>query len=171
MNPLIRICCLCVVCVLLPSCAEKDMNPPPAPDVFDQNLTVNLTVSLHKVWDDKCVIDLNLTNTGKSDLESWTHSLPWNGQYSMMLLPMDTHVPEGKPIPRLAIIDDPTPDSTTLKPRESKQGEIQLATRFPDLVKVLKKRDVVLFWSYQPITTKQTIGKRVSGSLLLPKLP
>ena len=34
----------------------------------DANLTVNLTVSLHEVWDEECIIDLKLSNTSDSNL-------------------------------------------------------------------------------------------------------
>ncbi len=156
------------------------MNPQPPPSPGDDAIpTVNLTVSLHKVWDEECILDLELTNTGRSDLELYTHSLPWRGWYSMVLVVTDT-IPMGGPLTQPMIIDDPTVGSTTIKPGESLQGEIRLARRrvfdprdprAPHLVGMLKHRDMMLFWAYQPITVNQTRGKWVGGWLLLPKLP
>jgi hypothetical protein len=146
------------------------MNPqqPPSPG-DDANLTVDLTVSLHKVWDEECIIDLEFTNTSRITLELSTHSLPWCGEYSMVLVATDT-LPIGNPVPRLPIIDDPWIAFTNIKPGESLQGEIRLADRIPDLVEVLKRRDMILFWAYQPTTVNQIRGKWVGGWLLLPKL-
>jgi hypothetical protein len=114
------------------------MTPQQLPGSLDDaNLTVSLTVSLHNVWDEECMIDLELTNTSGSALELYTHSLPWCGQYSMVLVAADTF-PAGNVLARPAIIDDPGVAFTTLKPGKSLQGEIQLASRFPDIIKALK---------------------------------
>ena len=135
----------------------------------DANLTVNLTVSLHKVWDEECIIDLEFSNTSESDLEFFIASLPWGNLYSMVLVVTDS-IPMGVPISRPSIIDVAAIGSTTIKAGESLQGEIRLAWRLPDLVTMLKKRDMILFWAYQPSTVNQTRGKWVGGWLLLPKL-
>jgi hypothetical protein len=147
------------------------MNPQhPPSSIDDANLTVNLTVSLHKVWDNECMIDLKLTNTSRSVLELYTHSLPWRGHYSMVLVAADT-LPAGNAVARSLMIDDPPFAFTTLKPGESLQGEIRLASRIPDIITMLRKRDMILFWAYRPTTVTQARGRWVGGWLLLPKLP
>lgn len=137
---------------------------------YDEDLTVKLTVSLHETWDEECVICMELTNTSQGDLEMITHSLPWRGLYSVVLVPTDT-IPAGTPMSHPAIIDDPPFDVTTIKPDQSLSGQVRLAWRFPALVAMLKAREMILFWAYQPTTVNQTRGKWVGGWLLLPMLP
>ena len=144
---------------------------PPVSPGDDENLTVSLTVSLHKVWDEQCIIDLELTNTSTSDLELDHYRLPWRNCYSMTIVVADTFL-GSSPLPHPTMIDDPpiTFTFTTIKPGESLKGEIPLVSSFPDLVMLLKDRETILFWAYQPITVRQIRGKWVGGWLLLPKL-
>ncbi len=134
---------------------------------------MNLTVSQHKVCDEDCIIDLELTNTSRATLELFTHSLPWRGYYSVVLVATG-NFPAENPLSHPLITDDPPAALTaftTIKLGESLKGEIRLASRIPDLVKLLKNRDMILFWAYQPTTVNHTRGKWVGGWLLLPKLP
>jgi hypothetical protein len=135
----------------------------------DANLTVNLIVSLHKVWDEQCIINLKLSNTSGSNLELFTDSLPWVGLYSMVLVVANSS-PVLDPVPHPFFLVNAIWGFTTINPGESLEGEIRLAWRFPDLVEMLKTRDMILFWAYQPTTANQTRGKWVGGWLLLPKL-
>ena len=88
----------------------------------------------------------------------------------MVLVATDT-IPMGIPISAPPFFDNAAFGFTTIKPGEVLQGEIRLASGIPDLVEMLKKRDMLLFWAYQPSTVNQTRGKWVGGWLLLPETP
>lgn len=115
-------------------------------------------------------LNVTLTNRSMEPLTVYHHSLPWVGWNSILLVAVKTDAP-GIVIDKSQLIDDPGPERIIIKPAETLVGHISLVSRFPDLLKALIDREVIVFWSYrfQPIDAPPL--QRVSGHVLLSKLP
>lgn len=134
--------------------------------------TVDVSVELDPQGQETLEYGLKVTLTNRSiePLTVYHHSLPWAGWNSLLLVAVKTDTP-GTVIGKSQIIDDPGPDRITIKPGETLAGHISLVSRFPDLLKALEDRDVIVFWSYQFQPIDAPPLKRVSGHVLLSKLP
>ena len=131
---------------------------------------VDISVELDRKGLSSSEYDLNVAVTNKSaePITIYRHSLPWVGWNSILLVAVKTNV-LGTVLEKRPLIDDPGPERVTIKPGEMLAGQILLTNRFPDLLKALKERDVIVFWSYQlqPIDTPPL--QRISGHVLLSK--
>ena len=68
-------------------------------------------------------------------------------------------------------IDDPLGGHVRLPPRQVLSGEIDLAKRFPDIVKTLDRTDVILFWHCVVKDPDARAFGTFGGWLLLPRCP
>ncbi|MEW6365511.1 MAG: hypothetical protein AB1714_12865 [Acidobacteriota bacterium] len=68
-------------------------------------------------------------------------------------------------------IDDPLGGHVRLPPTQVLSGEIDLARRFPDIVKALKGIDVILFWHCVVKDPDARPLGTFGGWLLLPQCP
>ncbi len=129
-----------------------------------ENLAIK--VSLHG-WHD---LSAELKNVSDSSIKLPSSNLPWEWRYSMWVKAYEDDA-SGSPLDeRLAPADTPINKLVeTLLPGKPVQGQIDLRTRFPDLEEVLKRRDVVVFWSYVPELEDAEKHTRLSGSLVIPK--
>jgi hypothetical protein len=113
-------------------------------------------------------VELKNISTGSVVLPA--SNLPWEWRYSLWVKAFEDDA-SGSPLDeRLPLADPPINElKVTLLPDKSSQGNIDLRNRFPDLQEVLKRRDVVIFWSYAPELKDSRAHSRLSGSLVIPK--
>lgn len=127
---------------------------------------VAVKVSLHN-WHDLLV---ELGNVTDNPVELRAASLPWEWRYSMWVKAFEDDA-TGSPLDeRLTVADLPiNNEQVSLLPRTLLQGNIDLRNRFPELEDALKRRDVIIFWSYIPVLGNGNHDSRLSGSLKIPK--
>jgi len=131
-----------------------------------QGERIEVKVSLHG-WHDLFV---ELNNITGNPLEIRAASLPWESRYSMWVKLFEDDATGSAVDERLVVADSPTAnEKVSLLPGKPLHGSIELRTRFPELVEVLKRRDVIVFWSYIPEFSKGNNDCRLSGSLTIPK--
>ena len=114
-------------------------------------------------------LHLTLINRSSRDLLIPSGGLPWN-RYALTLVVAETS-PSSPTLQQEPDIADYRGAGTKLKGKASLKGMINLTYRFPELLTTLRRVDVIVFWSYQPAPEGQTQLERVSGSILIPKLP
>jgi len=114
-------------------------------------------------------LDIALTNRSAESITIYTHSLPWVGWDSMMLIAAKTDA-VGTIIGKNTPIDDPGVDRITIKQNETLTGKISLVDKFPGFMEAIKDRDVIVFWSYQIQPIDKPTLSRMGGFVLFPKL-
>jgi len=77
----------------------------------------------------------------------------------------------GTVIPKAVGRGHPPIGPRTIPGGKTASGTIDLKYDYPDLVAILKRDDVALFWTYQPSLSDGTQFERDGGWLLLNKLP
>ncbi len=113
-------------------------------------------------------LDITLKNDSSNVLRIPNGYLPWDG-YAMTIALVEA-APTSTPLKQELIISDPLPGKPwRLKKGTTLHGQINLTSRFPDLTRVLKRTDVVVFWSYQPETEDKQKVDRVGGWLQIPR--
>jgi len=96
--------------------------------------------------------------------------LPWENRYSMIVVAVGARSVGGVTLREVYPISDPVPSEIAIRPGEVLEGDVVLRDRFPTLPEELRKRDVVVFWSYQlPFRSGKTVSNRASGYLVIPK--
>lgn len=90
-----------------------------------------------------------ITNISKSDLIFNAADLPWGNRYSVLIIGSTKSQPC---LQQTHFIDDPRPDSITIKSGEKVQGTIALKKHIENFDEVLRKEDVLLFWHYEAKT-------------------
>jgi hypothetical protein len=98
--------------------------------------------------------------------------LPWGHLYTMTLVAVFAADPisRGRTIERILMESNPVGSSVTIRPGESRVGDVRLDQQFPDLKSVLARTEVILFWSYVPRSSPGAReGPRTGGWLLLPR--
>ena len=92
------------------------------------------------------------------------------GEYLIaLMLVAVTNSSEASRIAEALYVDDPRVGQVTIKAGEQLSGTVDLLHRFPSLPKVLKTREVVVFWSFVPKQTDGTRMPRTSGAVVLAK--
>lgn len=129
--------------------------------------TLSLTVSLQheKVNDYNLLIELK--NTGASALSISDGRLPWGSFGSMIVLAVGE---DGEALPEVPHITNPSGTTIQINPGETIRGQVYLNKSYPDLPTALKKRDIIIFWSYQPQLTDGKRLERTGGWLIVPKV-
>jgi hypothetical protein len=128
--------------------------------------TVVVKVSLHS-WHD-LAIELDNATSNRVDLCEAT--LPWRWRYAMWVKAFEDDA-TGSPIEEaLKVADMPvTHRRASLMPGIPMAGNIDLRDRFPQIEDVLKRHDVIIFWSYVLKLGNGNIASRLSGSLTVPR--
>jgi hypothetical protein len=130
---------------------------------------IDLKVSLHG-WHD---LRLDVENPTTEPIHLFKTDLPWEWRYSILIKAFTDDAAGSELDERLPIADLPLSDlpeeKVRLLPGKALHGRIDLRTRFPDLEETLKKREVIVFWSYLPKVDHTNPQPRLSGSLTIPK--
>jgi hypothetical protein len=115
-------------------------------------------------------LSVELDNIAGKPIELQAANLPWEWRYSIWVKAFENDA-LGSPLDeRLTVADPPTTNErVSLLPGKPLQGNIDLRTRFPELEDVLRRRDVIIFWSYVPDVAKAHSRHRLSGSLTIPQ--
>ncbi len=117
----------------------------------------------------RIALEFTLRNSGTVPLDFFASDLPWGIQHSFMLVPV-TNDPEARRIAEALYVDDPRQGQVTIRPGDQLSGIVDLSRRFPSLAELLKTREVIVFWSFQPTQVNGTQMHRTSGTVVLPKL-
>ena len=112
-------------------------------------------------WD----LEISLTNETANPLTTYSHSLPWIGWYSIIILAVKANAP-GTPLERFSPVDDPTTGTIVIKPGETLTGQLSLVKQFPDFAEAIKEGDVIVFWSYQLPVIEGDAVPRTAGYVL-----
>lgn len=129
-----------------------------------------ISVILKKEGPDNYYLEICLKNVYDKPVVFLSQYLPWKSSSGMTVVAVkaDAFSTTLKTGPEA--IDDPGIDRHTMKPGEKICGRISLTNRFPQLVKILKERDVIFFWSWKWVLD-DTVAKRYGGWLLVAKTP
>src|SRR5262249_55580997 len=97
--------------------------------------------------------------------------LPWGNRYSMVAVAVGLRSVGGFTLREVFPIDDPVPTEITIRSGDVLEGDVPLNDRFPTLPEEIKKRDVIVFWSYQLLfgSRKEAASNRVSGYVMIPR--
>lgn len=134
----------------------------------DAAISLDVEVVVSKTTADGPVLNVAITNRDKETISLYAADLPWGVRQSLMLVPITTDH-EMNRVPEALYIDDPGPGQVVIRPAQTISGTIQLTRRFPELPRVLKEREVVLFWSYVAKLPTGARTKRSSGGIVIPR--
>jgi len=115
-------------------------------------------------------LSVELENVSPHPIKLAASNLPWEWRYSMWLKAFEDDA-SGSPLDERIIPADPPINSEpkTLLPGKPVSGVIDLRSRFPDLEEVLRRRNVIVFWSYVPELENSVTNNRLSGSFFIQK--
>lgn len=113
---------------------------------------------------------VELENLTSNRVELRAISLPWRWRYSMWVKAFEDDA-GGSPLDEQFAVADPpmTNKKVSLLPGKRVHGTIDLRDRLPELEEVLRRRDVVVFWSWVPQLANGANDSRQSGSLAVPR--
>ena len=126
-----------------------------------------MVVSLKQSLSTNLVLKIRLQNTLPHEIETYLARLPWENRDSMYLILVKESVIPEPPLKTRLVIDDPSPGRVILGPSQVLEGEVDLSVRFPELYEILKKQNVMLFWSYRFEPIRKHPLERMGGFLLL----
>jgi hypothetical protein len=89
-------------------------------------------------------IVFRVSNLSQGTIEMYEADLPWGSLRSLLVLAVDP-VTNGV-LPREAVIDDPGPLATVLKPGESRTGTVRLYRHIKEIDEARKTHQLVVFW-------------------------
>jgi hypothetical protein len=112
---------------------------------------------------------ITLTNGSSKPLTLYRYGLPWGGRYSMIVVAVKTDAP-GTPLETTFPIDDPGPGTLAIQPGETLTGQISLVDRFPEFLRALCARDLVVFWTWQAEPVDAVALARQGGWVLCRKV-
>ncbi len=118
---------------------------------------------------DNVYLNLSIVNEGSESILISKSNLPWGIRTSLLLIAV-TAGPMQENIEESLFVDDPRTGDTAIKPGDEVSGRVYLNRRFPNIKHVLKKHDVIIFWSYQLVTEDGKVADRISGGLTIPKV-
>jgi hypothetical protein len=127
---------------------------------------LSVTAAVGLTAQTQTVLTFKMINQSGRPLTFDTSSLPWGVRYSVLLVAV-TNDANVERIAESLPIQDPAPSDSILAPKGEWSGIVNLVSRFPELPRYLKSRDIIVFWSYQPTLTDGTSLSRASGSVLL----
>src|SRR6266540_823999 len=131
------------------------------------NPTYALGVQLRCIEATNYYLDVFFTNQSPATLVFVSSFVPV-GKFGMTLVAIDTDA-EGTRLPCRVIGDPPLQPAVEVRSGGHLQGEIFLNKRCPMIVSALERRDVVIFWTYQPEPNSSFPLERTGGWLLIPK--
>lgn len=116
----------------------------------ETNLRVDsspLAITIETCSSNNTALCISIQNLRDAELEVALMYLPWLFRPGFVLVLVTARGQEII-LERLPI-EDPPIGTIKLRPREKIQGEYSLLERWPSLTNVLKRDDVLVFWSYQ----------------------
>jgi hypothetical protein len=125
-----------------------------------------LLANLEKVQGEMCIL-FTITSNSNKEITIHKHNLPWGSRLSLTLVAVELNT--NTYLKQKLYIDDPSPTKLTIKPGESISGKISLNKRFYDLDKVLKNKDIIIFWSYQLFNAGTSGNERIGGWFVITK--
>lgn len=128
---------------------------------------VSVTAELH-TGGNRTELRFVVSSESSEQIKFVQDALPW-GSYGSAAVVVTT--PTGEPLGHDAPIDDPGSTIAILAPHQELRGSIDLADRFPSLLKRRRETDLLVFWSYQfRRTMPQGVASRAGGWFLLPRV-
>lgn len=112
------------------------------------------------------LLSMELRNLGKDRIEFFTGDVPW-GVRTSLVMAIVTNEPDPTMLEPALFIDDPRAGVVAVDAMQTVSGTIELSHRFPDMVETLKRRDLLVFWSYSAQLKSGVSTSRASGSVLL----
>ena len=112
-------------------------------------------------------LHVSLRNTSNATVETYEHSLPWRGVYSMLVIVVRADS-AGSVLDRSLPVDDPGPGTVTVQPGQTLEGDIAIAPRFPGFVQALSEADLLVFWGYRFQAVGQAPLPWTGGLVLFP---
>lgn len=95
-------------------------------------------------------------------------STPWGNLYSTsLILAVPTAVPS--PLNRVHAIDDPSPNFLDIPAGSRLTGSLDLSQMFPDIDRIRKVSEILVFWSYRLRDINGVFSRRFGGMLVIPK--
>jgi hypothetical protein len=127
---------------------------------------ISVDVSCSNRLPEQMSLDISITNTGDQPITLYKADLPWGTRHSLILVPITSDQKQRR-LEESLFVDDPGPGTVTIQPSQRLSGRVELSKRFPELLTIVKKTDVIIFWSYQAELTSGTKTSRISGGRLL----
>jgi hypothetical protein len=149
--------------VLLPGCAVKELQERDQGDAL-----MSLAAKAVKVSDQQWDLRVELVLHGNDTIRMMDTDLPWGFRDNLLLVPVVLDKERTK-LQEVYYIDDPIGNLITVEPGDRLSGTIYLFNRFPDITKVTKEHDVLLFWSYELQPIDGPALPRASGAIVIPK--
>jgi hypothetical protein len=114
---------------------------------------------------------MTVTNESGAAVEINEAWLPWGHLYTTALVALWPADPgdRGRTLERTTVQANPFGSVVTIRPGESRTGDIALDRQFPDLRAWLERSQIILFWSYVPRYTTRVEGPRTGGWLVIPR--
>ena len=110
---------------------------------------------------------IQLQNTSNIALTASKSSLPWEWRYSLWVKAYLNDAGGSSLDERLPIADPARDEKVAILPGMLMEGKVDLNERFPELQRALNKRDVIVFWSYEP-EFDSAKNARLAGWLTIP---
>ena len=114
-------------------------------------------------------LHLSLENGSTHPVRLYEHDLPWRSSSPFIVVAVDGE--NGSVLKQLRPIDDPGTREVVLEPGQRVEGAIPLDQRFPDLVALAKRKEVVVFWAYRPRLLGEGATARSAGWIVIGKSP
>jgi len=131
---------------------------------------IKMSVVLEHSIDEEFILNVSLTNVANVPLNIYQGALPWEFRYNLQLLAVKAFLPEGILEEALPVVDPGGLKEIQMQPGEMLRGTISLNERFNTLSQDVKKRDIIIFWTYQLETVNGTKLDRLGGWLMIPKI-
>jgi hypothetical protein len=131
------------------------------------NLGVSMTIA--KLSTNECIIEVSITNTGRTSLEFDENDLPWHMTSEALTVALVEE--DGmlrNPIPRTPLIlDSVVALPLILKPGGTKSESIRLDRYYSELLPALRRHDVTFLWAYRPRPKGPSQYQPITGTLTL----
>lgn len=131
----------------------------------ERSIRVEVQVSDGQKSDSQLTLDLK--NTGTETISFNIGNLPWSGTifsgFRLFVVPMNVN---SSPLRRAHSLRNPI-GKTEILPNKQLSGAIDLNKEFPELRQARKKGDVVIFWSYSPVTEDNQQLPPMAAALIL----
>lgn len=112
-------------------------------------------------------IHFRFKNVSSGPLHIYPFALPWGNVNSLDVAALSAR---GKLLPLFSPIDDPSfEDQLVLPPSETREGDVVLSDRIPDLESARVSDDVVVLWCYRLYVQNEEGARCASGVLVVPK--
>jgi hypothetical protein len=109
------------------------------------------------------IVDVAFRNTGSTPIKTYAGLLP---PYAVVFLAAPSSRPS-EPLRRTYIIDDPRPTLVSVDAGETIRTKLDLSQRFADIETMMRKEDVLVFWTYAFPDARRRQSERVFGGFVL----